>query len=419
MKAMAFEFSKELIELSNRVTAELAPRFREIDSVAEENTRRILEAFQRHRVSDVCFNGTTGYGYDDKGRETLELIYADVFGCEKSLVRTGLVNGTHAIVTALFGALKTGDTLLSVTGKPYDTICSAIGIDTATRGSLREWGVDYTQVELSDNRSEYYDAVRQAAGGKAVKAVLIQRSRGYSQRAALSISEIAELCDIIKSVNSGVAIIVDNCYGEFVETLEPTHCGADVVAGSLIKNPGGGIAPTGGYIAGRADLIEGAAYRLTSPGIGGECGATLGVNRLLFQGFFLAPHVTAQALKTAVFCARMLEEHGFQASPKWDEKRSDIIQTVSLGEPSLVRRFCAGIQAASPVDSYVTPEPWAMPGYDCDVIMAAGAFVQGSSIELSADAPMREPYTVYLQGGITFESGKLGIMSAIYDMSRK
>ena len=415
---MAFDFSAELQAGAAQAMRDIVPRFHEIDAVAEANTRRVLESFQHHRVSEVCFAGTTGYGYDDKGRETLERIYADVFGCEAALVRTGFVNGTHAITAALFGALKPHETLLSITGKPYDTICTAIGLGENKRGSLYEWGVGYAQVDMSADKAEYHAAVARAAADKTVRAVLIQRSRGYSTRPALSIVDIAELCAVIRGVNSDAAIIVDNCYGEFVEETEPTACGADLVAGSLIKNPGGGIAPTGGYIAGRADLIEGAAFRLTSPGIGGECGATLGVNRSLFQGFFLAPHVTAQALKTAVFCARMLELGGFDASPKWNEPRSDIIQTINLGSPELVRRFCCGIQAASPVDSFVTPEPWAMPGYDCDVIMAAGAFIQGSSIELSADAPMREPYTVYLQGGITFEAGKLGIMSAINDMSR-
>ena len=414
---MAFDFSPELQELAARAMRDITLRINEIDAVAEENTRRVLEAFQKHRVSEVCFAGTTGYGYDDKGRETLECIYADVFGAKAALVRTGFVNGTHAITAALFGALKPGDTLLSITGKPYDTICTAIGLGDNKRGSLAEWGVGYKQVELMADKAEYHAMAAKAADDKTVKAVLIQRSRGYSMRPALSVAEIAELCAAVRGTNKAAAIIVDNCYGEFVETTEPTACGADLIAGSLIKNPGGGLAPTGGYLAGRADLIEGASYRLTSPGIGGECGATLNVNRTLFQGFFVAPHVTAQALKTAVFCARILELRGFDVSPKWDEPRSDIIQTVNLGSPELVKQFCRGIQAASPVDSFVTPEPWAMPGYDCDVIMAAGAFIQGSSIELSADAPMREPYTVYLQGGITFEAGKLGIMSAVQGMT--
>ena len=416
---MAFDFPPELIKLASQAMSDITPRFNELDAVAEANTQRVLEAFQHHRVSEVCFSGTTGYGYDDKGRETLERIYADVFGAEAALVRTGFVNGTHAITAALFGALKPNETLLSITGKPYDTICTAIGLGENKRGSLSEWGIAYKQVDMSADKTTYHTAIAQAAEDKTVKAVLIQRSRGYSSRPALAVTEISELCAVIRSVNKYAAIIVDNCYGEFVETAEPTSCGADLVAGSLIKNPGGGIAPTGGYIAGRADLIEGASFRLTSPGIGGECGATLSVNRSLFQGFFLAPHVTAQALKTAVFCARMLALCGFDAAPNWSAPRSDIIQTVNLGSPELVKRFCRGIQAASPVDSFVTPEPWAMPGYDCDVIMAAGAFIQGSSIELSADAPMREPYTVYLQGGITFEAGKLGILSAINDMSRK
>jgi cystathionine beta-lyase family protein involved in aluminum resistance len=404
--------SPKIRALAEDVLTDAATRFREIDEVAEINTLRVLKAFARHRVSEACFAGTTGYGYNDRGRETLDKIYADVFGAEAALVRAGFVNGTHAITAALFGALKPGDTLLSVTGAPYDTVRAAIGIEGDHRGSLREWGISYREIPLSDDWVAYLKAVADAAADKTVAAVLIQRSRGYSERRCLSIVGISEIASAIHSANPEINVIVDNCYGEFTETAEPACYGADIIAGSLIKNPGGGIAPSGGYIAGYAELVEAAAYRLTSPGIGGECGATLGVNRALFQGFFMAPHVTAQALKTAVFCAGLLEKMGFAVSPALGDARSDIIQSIRLGSPELVRRFCAGIQAASPVDSFVTPEPWAMPGYGCDVIMAAGAFIGGASIELSADAPMREPYDVYLQGGLTFEAGKLGIMSA-------
>jgi cystathionine beta-lyase family protein involved in aluminum resistance len=432
--------SPKIRALAEDVLTDAVARFREIDEVAEINTLRVLEAFARRRVSEACFAGTTGYGYNDRGRETLDAIYADVFGAEAALVRAGFVNGTHAITAALFGALRPGDTLLSVTGAPYDTVRAAIGIEGGHRGSLREWGVSYREIPLSDDWDAYLKAVADAAADKTVAAALIQRSRGYSERRALSVAELSEIAAAIRGANPKTAVIVDNCYGEFTEIIEPTahsaapaapnvnqtsRCraaapgAADLIAGSLIKNPGGGLAPSGGYIAGRAELVEAAAYRLTSPGIGGECGATLGVNRALFQGFFMAPHVTAQALKTAVFCAGLLEKMGFEVSPALGDARSDIIQSIRLGSPELVRRFCAGIQAASPVDSFVTPEPWAMPGYGCDVIMAAGAFIGGASIELSADAPMREPYTVYLQGGLTFEAGKLGIMSAAERIWRK
>ncbi|MDR0446755.1 MAG: methionine gamma-lyase family protein [Oscillospiraceae bacterium] len=404
--------SPQVRALAEEVIESSAARFREIDAVAEINTRRMLEAFARHRVSEACFAGSEGYGYGDRGRETLDKIYADVFGGEAALVRTGFVNGTHAITAALFGALRPGDTLLSVTGAPYDTIRSAIGISGEYSGSLRDWGVKYRETPLMDDWDAYLKSVARAAEDKTVAAVLIQRSRGYSPRRALGVDEISEIAAAVRSTAPRAAVIIDNCYGEFTETREPAGCGADLIAGSLIKNPGGGLAPTGGYVVGRENYVTAAAHRLTSPGIGGECGATLGVSRQLFQGFFLAPHVVAQALKTAEFCAGLLEKMGFDVSPRPGERRRDIIQSVRLGSQELVRKFCAGIQASSPVDSFVTPEPWAMPGYDCDVIMAAGAFIGGASIELSADAPMREPYTVYLQGGLTFEAGKLGIMAA-------
>ena len=409
-------FDQRIQGLADRAEALLAPRFREMERTALENTARVLTAFQKHRVSDACFGGTTGYGYDDLGRETLDAIYAELFGAEAALVRIGFVNGTHAIAAALFAAAEPGKALLSVTGKPYDTLCTAIGISGNAHGSLKYYGVEYRQVELAADGGADLPAIRAAAADPAVAAVTIQRSRGYGERRAFTVAEIGEICRTVREVNPTAHIVVDNCYGEFTETLEPTHVGADLCAGSLIKNPGGGLAPTGGYIAGRSELVERAACRLTTPGIGGECGATLGNSRLLFQGLFLAPHVVCQALKTAAFCAAVLTELGYRTSPGPLEPRPDIIQMIQLDSGEKMKRFCAGIQKASPVDSYVTPEPWQMPGYDCDVIMAAGAFIQGSSIELSCDGPMRSPYIAYLQGGLTYEAGKLGILSAVSEM---
>lgn len=410
-------FSPELLALSEQAMRDIAPVFAELDSISYKNTEKVLAAFQRHRVSEGCLTGTTGYGYGDKGRDTLDLVYADVFEAEAALVRIGFVNGTHAIAAALYSALKTGDVLLSATGAPYDTLRGVIGIDGGYRGSLRDYGIGYAQADLLPDGLPDLDAITKAAADKRVAAVFVQRSRGYSDRPALPVSEIGKISTAVHRVNPAAAVIVDNCYGEFTETAEPTAAGADLIAGSLIKNPGGGIAPTGGYVAGRRDLVEAAAYRLTTPGIGGECGATLNNNRLLYQGFFQAPHTVAQALKTAVFCARLLALMGFKTTPAWDAPRTDIIQMVELGSPELLKRFCKGIQAGAPVDSYVSPEPWDMPGYGCPVIMAAGTFIQGASIELSADGPMRAPYCAYLQGGLTFESGRLGIMTAA-DMIR-
>ena len=378
-----------------------------------------MEAFQNNRVSDACFAGTTGYGYDDLGREVLDKIYAEIFGAEAALVRINFVNGTHALTAAMFSLVKPGDKILAVTGLPYDTLRNAIGITGDCHGSLKFYGVEYGQVDLAENGEPDYEGIAAAVADERVTAVMIQRSRGYADRKALSVEEIGRICSTVKAVNPNINIMVDNCYGEFTGLLEPTHVGADIIAGSLIKNPGGGIAPTGGYIAGKQELVDRAANRLTTPGIGGECGSTLGNNRLLFQGLFLAPHIVAQALKTACFCAGMMEELGIESSPHWDEERSDIIQMVKLGSADNMKRFCLGIQAGAPVDSYVTPEPWEMPGYDCPVIMAAGAFIQGSSIELSADGPMREPYIAYMQGGLTYESGKYGIMMAVSAMMDK
>ncbi|MBR0208099.1 MAG: methionine gamma-lyase family protein [Oscillospiraceae bacterium] len=410
------DIKPEVYKLAEEAEIDLQDRFARIDRIAQENTRKVMQAFQDNRVSEACFAGTTGYGYDDLGRETLDRIYAQVFSTEAALVRTGFVNGTHALSAALFALVGPGDKILAATGAPYDTLRCAIGIGGDYHGSLKFYGVDYAQVELSASGAPDYEAIAKAAADPGVKAVLIQRSRGYEDRPALSVRQIGRICAAVRSANPTAYIMVDNCYGEFTETVEPTEVGADIIAGSLIKNPGGGVAPTGGYVAGKKELVERAAMRLTTPGIGGECGSTLGVSRLLYQGLFLAPHTVAQALKTAVFCAAMMERIGFETSPNTTEIRSDIIQMVKLGTAENMKRFCAGIQAGAPVDSYVTPEPWQMPGYDCPVIMAAGAFIQGSSIELSADGPFRPPYTVYLQGGLTYESGRLGIMMAVSAM---
>lgn len=411
------QISGRVQDLAEQAEQGLREQFAHIDRIAQVNSQQVLAAFQRHRVAESYFAGTTGYGYDDLGRDKLDEIYAELFGTEDALVRLQFVNGTHAIACALFGALKAGDVLVSAVGAPYDTLLGVVGAVDKGHGSLRDYGVEYRQVELVDDAPDLA-GLAQAVSDPRVRAVLIQRSRGYATRASLSVEEIGKLCGVIRENNPSAAILVDNCYGEFVEDNEPTHVGADLVVGSLIKNPGGGLAPTGAYLAGRRDLVEGAAMRLTCPGIGRECGATLGNNRLLYQGLFLAPHTVAQALKTAAFAARLMELLGYRAQPRSDEVRHDIIQMLHLGGPEAVKRFCKGIQSGAPVDSYVTPEPWDMPGYDCPVIMAAGAFIQGASIELSADAPMREPYTVYLQGGLTYESGKTGVMLAAEELLR-
>lgn len=410
------DIKPEVFAMAERATVKAKAQFEKIDAVAEYNTRRVMEAFQDNRVSESCFAGTTGYGYDDLGRDTLDKIYAQLFGTEAALVRLGFVNGTHALTAAMFALAAPGETVLAATGLPYDTLRNAIGIAGDCHGSLKFYGIDYAQVDMTPEGEPDYDGIARAAADKKVTGVMIQRSRGYADRKALTVDEIEKIIKTVRAVNPTANIMVDNCYGEFTDIKEPTHVGADIIAGSLIKNPGGGIAPTGGYVAGKAELVEHAAMRLTTPGIGGECGSTLGNNRLLYQGLFMAPHTVAQALKTAVFCAAMMDELGIPSSPAIDEKRSDIIQMVHLGSPEAMKRFCLGIQAGAPVDSFVTPEPWPMPGYDCPVIMAAGAFIQGASIELSADGPMRPPYTVYMQGGLTYESGKLGIMMAVSAM---
>ena len=399
--------SDEIRSLAASVERDCAADFARIDAIAAANTEKVMEAFRAERVSDSFFAGTTGYGYDDRGREALDAVYARVFGAPSALVRIGFANGTHAIAAALYACVGPGDTLLSITGAPYDTLRGVIG---PGRGSLEWYGVKYEETQITDDGEP--DAAGIAEKAPRAKAVFIQRSRGYTSRRAYMTEEIGGLVALVRRYNRDAAIIVDNCYGEFVCATEPTEAGADLVAGSLIKNPGGGLAPAGGYLAGREDLVKAAAERLTVPGIGGEVGATLGQSRLLFQGLFLAPHVVAQAMKTAVFASGIFSRLGFDVSPKPGEARGDIIQTLRLGDPETLKKFCLGVQQGAPVDSFVAPEPWPMPGYDCDVIMAAGAFVQGASIELSADGPMREPYIAYLQGGLTYESGKLGIMRA-------
>ena len=374
------DMKPQVFALAQEAENEIRSQFERIDRIAQLNTLKVMQAFQDNKVSDSCFAGTTGYGYDDVGREVLDKVYAQIFCTDAALVRIGFVNGTHALSAALFAMLKPGDTLLSATGLPYDTLRNAIGIEGDCHGSLKFYGINYAQVDLKADGSPDIGAIKKAAADKSVTAVLIQRSRGYGNRPAFSAEQIGEIARAVKEVDPSINVMVDNCYGEFTGEHEPTEYGVDLMAGSLIKNPGGGLAPTGGYVVGKAELVEKAAMRLTTPGIGGECGATLGNNRLLFQGLFMAPHIVAQALKTATFCSAMMSKIGFETSPAPDEVRSDIIQMVTLKSADNMKKFCKGIQSGAPVDSYVTPEPWQMPGYNCPVIMAAGAFVQGSSI---------------------------------------
>ena len=392
----------------------LSSRFAEIDAVAEFNQLKVLKAMQDNRVSEACFSGTTGYGYNDNGRETLEQIYASVFETEDALVRPQITCGTHALALALMSNLRPGDELLSPVGKPYDTLEEVIGIRPA-KGSLKEYGITYRQVDLLPDGSFNYDKIRENIHEK-TKMVTIQRSKGYQTRPTFSVEQIGELIRFIKAIKPEVICMVDNCYGEFVERTEPSQVGADLVVGSLIKNPGGGLAPVGGYLAGKRECIAQAAYRLTSPGLGKEVGASLGILGSFYQGLFLAPTVTAGALNGAVFAANLFAQAGFSVVPDGRESRHDIIQAVTLGSPEGVIAFCKGIQKAAPVDSFVTPEPWDMPGYDSQVIMAAGAFVSGSSIELSADGPIREPYAVYFQGGLTWQHAKYGILCAYQEL---
>ena len=409
--------SKEVFAFGTKIEEELKERFAKIDEIAEYNQLKVIHAMQASKVSEACLYGTTGYGYNDLGRDTLEQVYATCFGTEDALVRPQIACGTHALATALSGNLRPGDELLSPVGKPYDTLEEVIGIRPSV-GSLAEYGVTYRQVDLKEDGSFDYEGIKNAINKK-TKMVTIQRSKGYQTRPTLSVTRIGELIAFIKNIKPEVICMVDNCYGEFVELTEPSEVGADMIVGSLIKNPGGGLAPCGGYIAGTKECIEQAAFRLSSPGLGKEVGATLGVNQSFYQGLFLAPTVVAGALKGAIFAANAYERLGFKVIPDSTESRHDIIQAVELNTPEGLISFCKGIQSAAPVDSFVTPEPWAMPGYDADVIMAAGAFVQGSSIELSADGPLKPPYSVYFQGGLTWYHAKLGIMMSMQKMYEK
>lgn len=414
---MEMGIDKKVLDFSMTIEKNLKDRFEQIDQIAEYNQLKIIKAMQDNRLSDIHFAATTGYGYNDIGRDTLEQVYADVFHAEDALVRPQLMSGTHALTVALAGNLRPGDEILSPVGKPYDTLEGVIGI-TPSNGSLAEYGITYKQVDLLPGGDFDWVEIKNAISPK-TKLATIQRSKGYDSRSTLSVKSIGELIKFIKGIRPDIICMVDNCYGEFVETIEPTDVGADLCVGSLIKNPGGGLAPTGGYIVGRTKYVENASYRLSAPGLGKEIGATLGLNSPLFQGLFMAPTVVASAVKSAIYAANLYQELGYDVLPKGSEERYDIIQAITLNSAEAVIAFCQGIQAAAPVDSYVTPEPWPMPGYTCDVIMAAGAFVQGSSIELSADAPIKPPYTVFFQGGLTWYHGKLGILMSLQKMYEK
>ncbi len=418
MKNNFFNINKELDVLGSRAQKMASERFREIEEIAQYNSEKVLSAFIKNGVSESHFVATTGYGYGDRGREVLDEVVAQIFGCEDALIRYNFMSGTHAIATALFGVLRPGDEMVCLTGLPYDTLHGVIGISGEPGcGSLKDFGIKYRQLDLTEDGKVDLKAIPAAVRG--AKVAYIQRSRGYSLRDSLFISDIEKIVEKVREGNPDAIIMVDNCYGEFVETMEPTQVGADIIIGSLIKNPGGGIAPTGGYIAGRHDLIELCAQRLTAPGVGKEIGCTLGNNRSLFMGLFFAPTVVASALKTATFASALFELLKYEVTPRYCDARADIIQAIKLKEPQALIAFCEGVQKGAPVDSYVTPEPWDMPGYDSQVIMAAGAFHNGASIELSADAPLREPYAVWLQGGLTFETGKIGILLAAQSMLEK
>lgn len=418
-KAMyqALGIQEPVYEFCEKIWTTLSDRFHQIDFISEANQLKVLTAMQQNQVSEACMLGTTGYGYNDLGRDTLEKVYASIFHTEDALVRPQITCGTHALALALMSNLRPGDELLSPVGKPYDTLEEVIGI-RPSKGSLAEYGITYAQVDLLPDGGFDWDGIKNAICDK-TKLVTIQRSKGYATRPTLSVKRIGELISFIKEIKPDVICMVDNCYGEFVETMEPSDVGADMVVGSLIKNPGGGLAPIGGYIAGKKECVENAAYRLTSPGLGKEVGASLGILKDFYQGIFLAPSVTANALKGAIFAANIYEKLGFYVVPNGTESRHDIIQAVSFGRPEGLIAFCEGIQAAAPVDSYVTPEPWDMPGYDSQVIMAAGAFVSGSSIELSADGPLKDPYAVYFQGGLTWQHAKFGIMKSLQSLVDK
>lgn len=408
-----FGVSKKAVDLINDAERSVKSQFEILEEKAEINQLKVMKAFSDFCVSERHFMPTTGYGYDDDGRDTLDKVYAQIFGCDDALVRHNWVNGSHTLSTMMYAVLRPGDTFLAVTGKPYDTLEEVIGISGEEgNGSLKDFGINYKEISLVDGEPDY-DKIEKELKAKKIKAVMIQRSKGYGWRPTYSPEKIGEIIKFVKNISPETICIVDNCYGEFVDVDEPTQYGADLVAGSLIKNPGGGITPTGGYIAGRKDLIELCAYRMTCVGIGRECGCTMGFNRYAYQGLFMAPHTTMQALKAAALCAAVFEKMGYESDPKPDEERHDIIQSVKFNDKDKMVAFIQGIQKGAPIDSFVTPEPWDMPGYQDQVIMAAGAFTQGSSIELSADAPIREPYIAYMQGGLTYESAKLGIIVAV------
>ncbi len=419
METPFFLIDHRLRAISDQAEAEACAAFQRIDVVTEYNQQKVLAAFIESGVSESHFTATTGYGYGDRGRDKLDEVFAKAMGAEDALVRHSILSGTHAIAIALFGILRPGNRMLAATGAPYDTLADVIGMNGPSDGSLREFGVDYRQVELAEDGYPDIAGVTAALEDPAVRLVHIQRSRGYSLRPSLSVAKIGELIAAVKAKRPDVVVFIDNCYGEFAEREEPTAVGADLMAGSLIKNPGGGIAENGGYICGRRDLVEKCAYRMTTPGLGREVGASLGHNRTLFMGLFHAPHVVGEAMKTAVYCASLFGLLGYDASPSREEARADIIQTVRLGTPEALVAFCQGMQRGAPVDAFVTPEPWDMPGYDDPVIMAAGAFTLGASIELSADAPLREPYAAYMQGGLNYHSGKMGVLLAAQSMLEK
>ena len=413
-----FDIDRKIIEIAETAQNECGEMFAEIDKTAEYNGQKVLSAFIKNRVSEGCLKGTTGYGYGDMGRDTLDKVFADAFGGEDAIVRHTFVNGTHALSTALFGVLRTGDTMLAATGKPYDTLEEIIGIrGEKGSGSLKDFGIGYIQSDLIDEKYPDYDEIARLA--PKAKVAYIQRSRGYSLRPSLTVDIIGKIAETAKKANPEIIVMVDNCYGEFTEKKEPCDVGVDLAAGSLIKNPGGAIAPCGGYIVGRHDLVEDCAYRMTTPGLGREVGATLGTTRSLYMGLFSSPHVTGEALKTAVFAAALFDLLGFKVTPRPDETRHDIIEAICLENADRLIAFCQGMQKGAPVDSYVSPVPWDMPGYDSQVIMSAGAFTSGSSIELSSDAPLREPYAVWMQGGINFHSGKLGVMLAADEIIKR
>lgn len=414
-----FKLNDKLLEYDLKAREMCKPAFEEIDRISMHNQHKVLSAFIKNGVSESHLGVSTGYGYGDRGRDTLEQVFADCVGAEDSLIRHNFVSGTHTLTVMLFGVLRPGDTMLCLTGRPYDTLIGVLGIDAPTDGSLKDFGVNYEQVDLDDKGEPDINEIKLRLAKKQYKVAYIQRSRGYSLRPSLTVEKIGELCRAVKEISPDTLILVDNCYGEFVDTIEPVSVGADLIAGSLIKNPGGGIAPTGGYIAGRRDLVEACGYRLTAPGVGREVGASLGHNRELYMGLFAAPHTVGEALKTATYAGALFELLGYESTPKFDAKRADIIESVLLKTPEALVAFCQGMQMGAPVDSFVVPEPWDMPGYDDQVIMAAGAFTLGASIELSADAPLREPYAAWLQGGLNFASGQAGVLLGAQSMIDK